>query len=99
MWQEMLQGGGGKTLENITLGTQFIVDGNLPVTVGKYYIIHAFYDGTNDIPTPTGCQVLAQSSLASYQNTHHCGRILFVKATATTIYIKDRFISASEINL
>ena len=98
MFQEILQGGGGKTLENITLGTQFVVAENLPVTVGKYYIMHAWYSGTNDIPTPTGCQVLSQTPFASYNGTHG-GRILFVKATATTIYIKDRFISASEINL
>lgn len=98
MFQKMLQGGGGKTLENITLGTQFIVDSNLPVTVGKYYIIHAYYNGTNDIPTPTGCQVLAQTSFASYKGIYS-GRILLVKATATIINIKDRYISASEINL
>ena len=99
MFQKMLQGGGGKTLENITLGDQLLVDSNLPVTVGKYYIIHAFYNGANDIPTPTGCQVLAQTSFALYQNNTFGGRILFVKATATTINIKDRYISASEINL
>ena len=98
MFQQILQGGGGKTLENITLGTQFIVDSNLPVTVGKYYIIHAWYGGLDDIPTPTGCQVLAQTTFASVNNSHG-GRILLVKATATTIYIKNRYISASEINL
>ena len=98
MFQKMLQGGGGKTLENITLGDQFLVDSNLPVTVGRYYIIHAWYGATNDIPTPTGCQVLAQSTFASY-NGIYGGRILFVKATATIINIRDRYISASEINL
>ena len=99
MWQEILQGsGGGKTLENITLGDQLLVDSNLPVTVGKYYIIHAWYNGANDI-TPTGCQVLSQSTFASYQGGLFGGRILFVKATATIINIQDRYISASEINL
>ena len=98
MFQQMLQGGGGKTLENITLGDQLLVVDNLLVTVGKYYIIHAWYSGLNDIPTPTGCQVLAQTNFASVNNSHG-GRILFVKATATIINIKDRYISASEINL
>ena len=98
MFQKMLQGDGGKTLENITLGDQLLVDSNLPVTVGKYYIIHAWYLGLNDIPTPTGCQVLAQTKFASINNAYG-GRILFVKATATIINIQDRYISASEINL
>ena len=95
---EMDFANGGKTLENITLGDQLLVDNNLPVTVGKYYIIHAWYSGLNDIPTPTGCQVLAQTNFASVNNSHG-GRILFVKATATIINIQDRYISASEINL
>ena len=98
MFQQMLQGGGGKTLENITLEDQLLVDSNLPVTIGKYYIIHAWYSGLNDIPTPTGCQVLVQTKFASINNSHG-GRILFVKATATIINIQDRYISASEINL
>ena len=103
MFQKMLQGGGGGTLDtfNFVGNPVFISDDSYTnVEIGKYYLLITYRLGENEL-TVEGADIVCQIQTPIYNSVYnpHYERLAIVKATSNQLRATNFIYAIVEIDL
>jgi hypothetical protein len=94
---------GGVNIESISFGENigYRDDASFSATVGKYYVLIAYYGGT-DVATVTGADIISYSGVINDSligSTYGKVRFYLIKATSATVKVNSRCVDYAEFNV